>query len=206
MRRATVGAILAGGLSRRMGEPKPMLELGGRTLLERAVAIVGAAGLDPLVVAKPDTPLPRVGARILSEPSEPRHPLTGVLAALNVSAGRGVVALACDMPLVPPRLVKWLAELDDGPAVCEVGGILQPLLARYPASCVPQIAASLADGAAARDAARALRPRIIAEPELRRFGDPARIAFNLNTREDLARAEALLAGRPRRLTQPWARR
>jgi molybdopterin-guanine dinucleotide biosynthesis protein A len=192
MRRATIGAILAGGRSSRMGEPKPLLELGGRTLLERAVAIVAAAGLDPVVVAKPDSELPRVDCRVLVEPAEPRHPLTGIVAALEASAGRGVVALACDMPLVPPGLVSWLAALDDEAAVCEVDGRLEPLLARYPATAAAAVDSALAQGAAAHEVVRSLDPRIVGEAELRRFGDPARIVFNVNTPADLARAEELL--------------
>ena len=84
-----------------------------------------------MVVAKPDSPLPKLDCRVLTEPSEPRHPLTGVLAALGASAGRGVVAIACDMPLVPARLLTWLAQIEEQVAVCEIGGRLEPLLGRY---------------------------------------------------------------------------
>ena len=68
-----VGAVLAGGLSRRMGEPKAVVELAGRPLVARVVSTVGSAGLEPIVVAKPDSPLPPLDCRVLSEPSEPRH-------------------------------------------------------------------------------------------------------------------------------------
>ena len=105
-----VGAVLAGGLSRRMGEPKASVELAGRPLVARVVSTVGSAGLKPIVVAKPDSALPPLDCRVLSEPSEPRHPLTGLLAALGASAGRGVVAIACDMPLVPANFLRWRAD------------------------------------------------------------------------------------------------
>jgi GTP:adenosylcobinamide-phosphate guanylyltransferase len=36
---------------------------------------------------------------------------------------------------------------------------------------------------------------VVEEAELRRFGDPARLLFNVNTPEDLAEAERLLAPR-----------
>src|SRR5215208_7621103 len=114
-----------------MGSPKAMLELASRPLVSRVVSTVGSAGLDPVVVAKPDSPLPKLDCRVLTEPSEPRHPLTGVLAALGASAGRGVVAIACDMPLVPSKLLTWLAQLEEPVAVCEVSGRLEPLLGRY---------------------------------------------------------------------------
>ena len=46
-----VGAvILAAGASRRLGEPKQLLVLGGETLLERAVRVARTAGCSPVVV------------------------------------------------------------------------------------------------------------------------------------------------------------
>ena len=176
-----------------MGEPKALAELASRPLVARVVSTVGSAGLDPVVVAKPDSPLPKLDCRVLTEPSEPRHPLTGVLAALGASAGRGVVAIACDMPLVPAKLLGWLAQLEQPVAVCEVNGRLEPLLGRYSPEVSEQLAESLAAGASMRDAVAALDPFVIAEERVARFGDPARIFFNVNSREDLEQAEQLLA-------------
>lgn len=175
-----------------MGAPKAMAELASRPLVSRVVGTVGAAGLDPVVVAKPDSPLPKLDCRVLSEPSEPRHPLTGVIAALGASAGRGVVVIACDMPLVPAKLLAWLAQLEEPVAVCEVGGRLEPLLGRYSPSVSDQLAEALEAGAAMRDAVATLDPFVIPEDRVARFGDPERIFFNVNSPEDLAAAEAML--------------
>jgi molybdopterin-guanine dinucleotide biosynthesis protein A len=187
-----VGAILAGGLGRRLGGGKALAELGGRPLVSRVVGVVGAAGLEPVVVAKPDTALPRLDCRVLTEPTEPRHPLTGLTTALGASAGRGVIAVGCDMPFVPRRLLSWLADLDEELAVCELGGRLEPLLARYPQSAAKPLRESLERGEAMRDAVAALDPRIVAEHELARFGEPEEILFNINSPEDLQRAHDLL--------------
>ncbi len=177
-----------------MGEPKAMVELASRPLVARVVGTVGSAGLDPVVVAKPDSPLPKLDCRVLTEPSEPRHPLTGVLAALGASAGRGVVAIACDMPLVPAKLLVWLAQLEEPVAVCEINGRLEPLLGRYSPAVGEQLGEALAAGASMRDAVAALDPFVIPEERVARFGDPARIFFNVNSPEDLAEAERLLGG------------
>ena len=174
-----------------MGGPKALAELGSRPLVARVVATVGSAGLEPVVVAKPDSPLPRLDCRVLSEPSEPRHPLTGLLAALNASAGRGVVAIACDMPLVPAKLLAWIARLEKEVAVCEVGGRLEPLLGRYSPSVADPLERALRAGAAMRDAIAELDPYVIDEEQVARFGDPARVFFNVNSPEDLSAAESL---------------
>jgi molybdopterin-guanine dinucleotide biosynthesis protein A len=183
-----------------------MAELASRTLVSRVVSTVGSAGLDPVVVAKPDSPLPKLDCRVLSEPSEPRHPLTGVLAALGASAGRGVVAIACDMPLVPAKLLAWLAQLEEPVAVCEVGGRLEPLLGRYSPEVADRLAKSLEAGAAMRDAVAELDPFVIPEDRVARFGDPARIFFNINSPEDLEVAEEMLGHTGRFSLPPLSRR
>jgi molybdopterin-guanine dinucleotide biosynthesis protein A len=188
----TVGAVLAGGSSRRMGEPKALAEIGNRPMVSRVVATVGSAGLEPVVVAKPDSPLPRLDCRVLSEPSEPRHPLTGLLAVLNASGGRPVVSIACDMPLVPAKLLTWIAQIEEEVAVCEVGGELEPMLGRYAPSVAERLAGALSDGAPMREAIGALDPYVIEEDRVARFGDPGRIFFNVNSPDDLVRAERLL--------------
>lgn len=188
-----------------MGMPKAMAELANRPLVSRVVATVGSAGLDPVVVAKPDSPLPKLDCRVLTEPSEPRHPLTGVLAALGASAGRGVVTIACDMPLVPSKLLTWLAQLEEPVAVCEIGGRLEPLLGRYSPEVSERLAQSLERGVAMRDAVAELDPYVIPEDRVARFGDPARIFFNVNSPEDLAVAEEML-GHTGRFSLPLSRR
>jgi molybdenum cofactor guanylyltransferase len=186
-----VGAVLAGGLSRRMGAPKALVELAGRPLIAYPVAAVADASLEPVVVAKPDSPLPELACRVVREPGEPVHPLVGIVSALD-SSGRAVIAVACDMPLVPPALIEWLAGLDTRAAVPEVGGRLQPLLARYEPAVADALRDALERGAPAHEAVLALEPRVVAEDELARFGDPELISLNVNTPADLERAEAAL--------------
>jgi molybdopterin-guanine dinucleotide biosynthesis protein A len=192
-----------------MGTAKAMVEIAGLPMVSRIVSTVGSAGLEPVVVAKPDSPLPRLDCRVLTEPPEPSHPLTGLLAALHTSAGRGVVAIACDMPLVPAKLLTWLAEIEEEVAICKVDGRLQPLLGRYAPSVAERLADGLAQGAAMTDAVTALDPYVVTEEKIARFGDPQSIVFNVNEPEDVERAEGLLRQTGRRiraLTPRLARR
>jgi molybdopterin-guanine dinucleotide biosynthesis protein A len=193
-REGALGAVLAGGRSRRMGSPKALVELAGRPLIAHVLTAVEAASLEPVVVAKPDSLLPLVSCRVLREPAEPIHPLYGLLTALASSEGRPVVALACDMPFVPPDLLEWLVELDGRAAVVEATGQVQPLLARYEPAVAPVLEAALARGASAQEAVSGLDPRIVTESELARFGDPELICLNVNTPADLERAAAVIAG------------
>jgi molybdopterin-guanine dinucleotide biosynthesis protein A len=192
MSERVIGAVLAGGASRRMGEPKALVELAGRPLIAHAVDAVADAGLEPIVVAKPDSPVPDLGVTVLDEPAEPQHPLCGIVAALRFAETRPVVVMGCDMPLVPPALLGTLARLADPVATVAIDGEIEPLLARYEPAVEPALMASLKNGTALRPAIEALHPRLITEADLSAYGDPNRIALNVNSPEDLELARSLL--------------
>jgi molybdopterin-guanine dinucleotide biosynthesis protein A len=185
-------AILAGGLSRRLGRPKATAELAGHRLIDYPLAAAQAAGLEAVVVAKPGVDLPPLGVPQLLEPAEPRHPLCGVLAALRESS-RPVVAVACDMPFLVPDLLAWLASQPEPLVVPATDHGLEPLLARYDPVLTGALEAGLRREAPMQELVASLNPRVVGERGLRRFGDPERLCFNVNSRADLARAERMLA-------------
>ncbi len=192
---ATTVAILAGGRSRRMGVPKATLELAGRALARRAVDAAVAAGLEAAVVIPPGVALPALprGVALWREPGGEPHPARGLVAALEACGGP-VVALACDLPLVPPQLLAWLARCE-GTAVPRVGGVAQPLVARWNLSALPALRTALEGGGSLRGAAVAAGANSIDEAELRRFGEPKLFLADVDTPADLARVESLLRGR-----------
>jgi molybdopterin-guanine dinucleotide biosynthesis protein A len=188
--------VLAGGRSRRMGSPKAGASLGGRPLAAWALAAAAEAGLEAVLVAKPDTELPALGVPVWLEPAQPSHPLAGVVAGLQRAAPRAVVALACDMPFVPAGLINLLAELEPGaPAAApSAGGRLHPFPARYGQDALGALQAGLEREAAVREVLAELHPAVVDAERLVAFGDPERILTSLNDPAALARAEASLAG------------
>jgi molybdopterin-guanine dinucleotide biosynthesis protein A len=188
-------AVLAGGRGERLGGAKPMTSLGGRPLICHPLAAARGAGLEALVIAKPSTRLPPLAELVLHEPQRPRHPLCGVLTALEHAATRSpapaVLLLACDMPFLTSPLLGWLASLE-GAAMAEVDGRAQPLLSRCEPSDLPVLRRALEERRSLSDALRGLAPRVITERDLARFGRPERLCFNVNDAEDLRRAEEWL--------------
>lgn len=175
-----------------MGNPKAALPLAGRALIEYPLAAMRAASLDAVVIAKPDSRLPELDVPVWEEAAEPTHPLAGIVAALE-RAARPVVVCACDMPFVAPELLAHLAALDVPLAVPRLGGgWLHPLLARYE----PSLLDALRDALDARRSMHAtiegLGPLVLSESNLSEFGDPQRLLFNVNTPDDLERAEQML--------------
>jgi molybdopterin-guanine dinucleotide biosynthesis protein A len=184
-----VGVVLAGGLGRRIGGDKAVVELAGRPLISYPVTALRAVLGDVKVLVKPGTTLPGLaGVEIWTEPAEPHHPLVGILHALRSAAPRPVLICAADMPFLTAEAVRELAGADPGGAPAVVAARargLEPMLGCYR----PQ-AADLLEPAALearqplRAAVAAIGPRLLdLDPEL---------LFNVNTPADLARAEQML--------------
>src|SRR6185369_1285152 len=95
------GVIQAGGKSTRMGgEPKALMELGGRRVIDRVVDVLASVTDDLLVV----TNTPELYAS-----------LGGIYSGLK-AAGAAIFTVACDMPFLRPdvaRLVIGRAEEAD---------------------------------------------------------------------------------------------
>jgi molybdopterin-guanine dinucleotide biosynthesis protein A len=176
-----------------MGEPKAGAMLAGRPMIAYPIDAVRAAGLDPVVVVKPQTPLPDLACEVFHERDERRHPAAGILAALRAGDGGPVVVVACDMPFVETELIRFLAGLEATVAVPRVGGRLEPLLARYSTPAIPALEAAIAGRYALAEAIEGRDTVVVDEQELARFGDPARMTSNVNDRAELASAERRLA-------------
>src|SRR3954451_22762090 len=96
-----IGAVLAGGSGRRLGSvSKAAVTVGERPLVSWPIAALASVCEQVAVVCKPETELPELAAaERWDEPEEPRHPLTGIVHALE-RAGGPVLVCAADMPFV----------------------------------------------------------------------------------------------------------
>ncbi|MGD9735294.1 MAG: molybdenum cofactor guanylyltransferase [Solirubrobacterales bacterium] len=187
-----LGVVLAGGAGSRLGGGKATVELAGRALVEWPLAALAAAGIEAMVVAKLDTALPALAVPVLREADEPRHPLLGIVTGLRAAAGRPILAVACDLPLLTPPLLAALAAAPQRLALAAPGGDPQPLLGRYAPELLPELEAALGREEPLRRTVAALSPRLLADPDLARFGDPAELLLNVNDGADLARAGDIL--------------
>lgn len=196
---ALLGLILAGGAGRRMGgADKALLMLAGRPLLAHVQARLGpqVAGL-ALSANGPAARFGGLGLPVLPDP--PGHggdgPLAGILAGLDWAADQGAQALlTCpvDTPFVPTdlgaRLAQARARGSAQPAVAESGGRMHPGCALWPVGLRGALRAELAGGA--RRLGRFASDHGAQRVAFAGTPDPF---FNINTPEDLARAEAALS-------------
>jgi len=197
------GVILAGGESRRLGQNKALLRIGGRTLIERVVEAIAPLTAEVIVVvASPEQaaalPLPP-SVRVVSD----RHPgcgsLGGIFSGLAASREPWILAMACDMPFLNPTLLRHLMTARRGvdAVVPYLEGQPQPLHALYRKTCLAHIESRLRAGQLKiASLFAAVRVRYVDEATIDRIDPGHRSFFNINTPADLEEAQSLLPATP----------
>jgi molybdopterin-guanine dinucleotide biosynthesis protein A len=202
------GAILAGGLARRMGgRDKALLEVGGQTLLGRVIArlkpqvdeIVLNANGDPARFAE-------FGLPVIPDTVDGfAGPLAGVLAGMRWAAARSythVVSAAGDTPFFPADLVARLraAAEESGQPIAmaatmdpERGLSEHPTFALWPISLADDLEEALTVGHMRKIIVWSSRhgcARAVFDPMSDGGADYP--FFNINTPEDIVEAERIL--------------
>ena len=184
---ATAAIVLAGGRASRLdGAAKPLLDVGGRTLLDRAVAAV--AGCDPIIVVGP--PASVQGEVVWTrETPEFGGPVAGVAAGLARTESADVFVLAADLPNAEEAVALLrrhppLAGGEDGICLTDDSGRMQWLIGLYRTDALRRAVATLPDGG--RDAS--IRS-LLAGLTIRALPAGA-LAADVDTWDDLERARA----------------
>lgn len=190
-------AIIAGGQGRRLsGVPKGLLEVEGRTVLARMLALAPLFG-EVLLVANSPEPYARYELRTVADVVPDKGAPGGVHAALSSSRTPWVVAVACDMPFISTDVLRVLLDArgDDVDAVCfESGGRVEPLLAVYRAALARVWRATLSEDPSLRQLLSRFRARLLPESALRAVDPSLRSLVNVNTPQDLTRYAVTLPG------------
>jgi molybdenum cofactor guanylyltransferase len=201
-------AILAGGHARRFGgRAKGLLPVNGRTIVDRQLDTLLQIADEVLIVTSSDggrresadaQTLP-AGARIVSDRAADRGPLGGLDAALAAARNRELVVLACDMPFVSARFLKYLLSVVPGfdAVVPKSERGYHPLCAVYTNACRGTIERRLAEGhLAVTGLIGELRVREVGASEIEMFGPGEELLANVNTPAELAELEALTGHKP----------
>ena len=207
-----LGVILAGGLATRMGGgDKGLLSLGGQSLLSRVIDRLSPQVSGLALNANGDAArFAGLGLPVVADTIEGfAGPLAGVLAGLDWAAEQGaeaIVTAAADTPFFPTELVARLTAAAEGQAhplvlattpksgdeVLKSGGKgrvnRHPTFGLWPVALRDDLRAALNGG---------LRKVVLwtdqhGGREALFEAEPFDPFFNVNTPEDLARAEALL--------------
>lgn len=207
------GIVLAGGASRRMGRDKAWIELGGMFLIVRVVEALKQVCDEILVVTNEPLRFPLPGVRTVPDEIPNAGSLGGLYSGLHAAGYESALAVACDMPFLNVALLRFLISVSSAHDVL-VPSLhdprkperpdkrqdtakklnLHPLHALYRKTCLAPMRAAIG-----RNDLRmisfyeGLRVKIVEQTDIERF-DPEHLSFwNVNTPEELNRAQAFVA-------------
>jgi molybdopterin-guanine dinucleotide biosynthesis protein A len=101
------GIVLAGGMSRRMGQDKSLMEFRGMPLISHAVNVLLPV-CSKVVISSDDTAYSFTGCEIWPDELPVRAPMIGLYSCLKRTNTEWNIVLSCDMPLMDPRLFEFL--------------------------------------------------------------------------------------------------
>lgn len=183
--------IMLGGLSTRMGQDKAMVKLGGKTLLERAIARWQGygAGIQLSVGAAERAVLAPEGVPAVADIYLERGPLGGLQAGLQACETPLLLLVAVDCPFLDHEQADRLLDAvgEAGACVYTLDSRPQPLFGLYHRCCRTAAEALILQGNN-RMSSLLERSNAVYVP-----AEDADLFRNLNTPEDLAEAEGILA-------------
>jgi len=190
-------AIQAGGESYRIGRNKALLPLAGRSLIEHVLARLEGLGDEILITTNLPQDYSFLGLRLVADLVPGIGALAGLHTSLAAARGRSVLVVACDMPFISRPLLEHLVGLAPQADVVipRHDDKYEPLHAVYnQRNCLPALENALAAGARRLIS---FFPQVkvlpVEESELARLDPQGLSFFNINTPEDLAQADMMLA-------------
>jgi molybdopterin-guanine dinucleotide biosynthesis protein A len=193
------GIVLAGGKSRRMRRHKLFLEAGGVPLFERVYWVLNRIFTDIIVVANTPEWFQSYDVRVIPDVLPGRGALGGLYTGLKYASSDPSFCFAADMPFLNARLIRYMIEKrDEGDVIIpRTSDGLQPLHAIYSKKCLKPMENLLSRGnLKIIDFFMEVTVIYISEGEILNY-DPMLLSFlNVNTKEDLRRAENLLTSAP----------
>jgi len=190
------GVIQAGGRSTRMGgQPKALMDLGGRRIIDRVADVVRAVADDVLIVTNTPDLYAWLGLPMVPDVFPDHGSLGGIYSGLLAARGDTAFTVACDMPFLMPEVARLVTERAGAADVVapRVGDQWETLHACYGRACLEPIETRLRAGrlkiVGFFDDVRVLA---IGEGEVARFRSPEVVFMNVNTPEELEAARRLL--------------
>ena len=189
------GIILAGGKNLRMGKNKAFLEINGERIIDRTKQLFVDLFDEVFLVANSPLDYLDLNLRVVSDLFPGGGALGGIYSGLFHASHSHAFVAACDMPFLNKALISHLSALSPGYDIVipKMEDGWQPLHAVYSPKCLPFMEDLLQEkNLKIIDFFPKVKKREVTTEEILPF-DPQLVSFlNINTPEDLARAEDLL--------------
>jgi molybdenum cofactor guanylyltransferase len=195
------GVLLAGGKSRRMGEDKRYLVMGGETLLERGLGVLRSVFQEVLIVIAQDSSPIGVDARFVRDLVPECGSLGGLYTGLMQATTPHIFVVACDMPFLDQAVIAQFTSrrATADIVMAKLAARLHPMHALYGKRCLPVLeqmiqARQLKIQEVVSHAS--LRVQYVTEMDLSSIDPSGRSFQNVNTPADLEAARSMLSRIP----------
>ena len=195
------GFLQAGGQSSRFGTDKALVQLAGKTMLERTSELLASVCDEVSIVAPPGKYAHAVWP-VLADRWPGEGPLGGILTALSTmqnleSEAAWALIVSCDMPFLKREFLAFLWDRALASSaqvvVAQSANGLEPLCACWCASSAAEIQSAFDSGVRKiTEAMKRLRMEVLDESAWKRFDTESRLFWNMNTPADFAEARRIL--------------
>ena len=188
-------AILAGGRARRMdGREKATLVVGGRSILDRQLAVLHEIAEHIVLVTSDRTRFAKCNVPVVVDRTPNIGPLGGLHTAIAAATTERILAVAGDMPFLTVPFLKQLRSAGENADIVMLRTAegYHPLCGTFAKSCTTRLEQLVARGmrrlSCLLDEPQRLRVRVLGPDEIAPFDRDGRLLFNVNTSDDYARA------------------
>lgn len=133
-------AILAGGLSTRMGSNKSLLKIGEESFLEIIIKKLSDYK-EVFIVSNEPKEYEFLNVNIVEDIIKQKGPLSGIHSALKHATYNECLCIACDMPLISKEILNFIGNFNGNydALVPIIDERIQPLCAIYKKKCIDKI-------------------------------------------------------------------
>ncbi len=196
------GVILIGGKSRRMGQDKALMDVGGVPVFYRVLDVFEVLFDEILVVSNEEGKFAHWGNRYsykeVVDLITDCGPIGGIYTGLYHARSSSVFVASCDLPFIHASIVEFFMKEASSYdiVVPDIGGRLHPLHATYSKSCIPYMLEWLESSSLnLTEFINDLQDLSIKRVEIQELGsqDPElKSLFNMNTKQDWMEANKLV--------------
>jgi molybdenum cofactor guanylyltransferase len=192
---SVVGILLAGGESRRMkGVNKALLEVGGIPIVKRVVNTLAQVLKRTVVITNSPQDFAFLNLPMFPDLIPGRGSLGGLYTGLTACEGRCGFLVPCDMPFLNVHVIRYMVDIADKADVVipRIYGKLEPLHAIYSPVCLPHIAQLVRESdLKIKNFLDKVHVLEVPEHDLAVFDPDFQFIMNVNTPEDLQRAQTM---------------
>jgi len=182
--RGVTGVILAGGKSSRFGSNKAFADVNGRQLIERVIEVTGSVFQRLIIITNNPGEYSSLGLPMYEDLIKGLGPLGGIYTGLEKMSDSSGFFVACDMPFLNERLIRYISKMNSkeyDAVVPKIDWKMEPLHSLYSKTCVPAIKGLIESGECMINRFfQSIRTRFIDEDEIRRYDPLLRSFYNIN--------------------------